>query len=108
MFARCVTIRIKPENVAELNRTIENSVVPLLRKQKGFREEITLLGANGTEVLGISLWDNRESAEAYQRTAFAEVQRLLANVTTTPPQVQTYEVGSTTLKSIATQRGAAS
>src|SRR5437867_685844 len=70
MFARTVTIRVRPESVAEFNRTLENNILPLLRKQKGFKEEITLV--NGTEVVGISLWDTRESAEAYQRTAYSE------------------------------------
>ena len=53
MFARTVTIRLRSESVAEFNRTLENNILPLLRNQKGFREEITLV--NGTEVVGISL-----------------------------------------------------
>src|ERR1044071_3922262 len=100
MFARTVTIRLKPDSVAEFNRTIENNILPLLRNQKGFKDEITLV--NGTEVVGISLWDKRESAEAYQRTAYSEVQRLLSNLITSTPQVQTYDVTTTTLQKAAT------
>jgi heme-degrading monooxygenase HmoA len=103
MFARTVTIRLKPESVAEFNRTLENNILPLLRSQQGFKEEITL--ANGTEVVGISLWDKRESAEAYQRTTYSQVQKLLSNLTSSTPQVQTYEVTLTTLQKAATGRG---
>ena len=42
----------------------EKEVVPMLRKQNGFLEEVTLV--NPKNAIGISLWDNRQSAEAYQ------------------------------------------
>ena len=105
MFARTVTIRLKPDTVAEFNRTMEKDILPILRKQGGFREEIALIAPNGSEVIGISLWDKKESAEAYQRTAYPEVQKLLANVSTATPQVQTYEVSVTTLQKVAAGRG---
>ena len=94
MFARCVTIPLKPNTVAEFNRTFDKEVLPLLQKQKGFRDEISLVASNGLEVLGISLWDQKEDAEAYNRTTYPEVQKLLAKVSEGTPQVQTYEVGS--------------
>jgi heme-degrading monooxygenase HmoA len=105
MFARTVTIRLKPEAVAEFNRTLENHILPILRAQKGFREEIALVAPNGSEVIGISLWDTKESAEAYQRTAYPEVQKFLAKASGATPQVQTYDVSVTTLQKTATGRG---
>jgi len=101
MFARSVTLRIKSNAVAEFNRTIEKEVLPLLRKQKGFRDELTLVASNGSEVVGISLWDQREDAEAYHRTAFPEAQKLLSKVIEGTPQVQTYEVSLSTLHKMA-------
>ena len=41
----------------------------MLRKQKGFQDEITFVGPAGTEAFGVSLWDNKESADAYSRGA---------------------------------------
>ena len=41
MFARSVSLYLKPNSVAEFTRAIENEVIPLLRKQKGFQDEIT-------------------------------------------------------------------
>jgi hypothetical protein len=105
MFARSVTIRLKPNAVAEFNRTMEKDILPLLQKQKGFRDEISLVASNGSEVLGISLWDQKDNAEAYNRTTYPEVQKLLAKVSDGTPQVQTYEVGSSTIHKTAT-RGA--
>ena len=55
MFARCVTIPLKPNAVVEFNRAFEKEVLPLLQKQKGFRDELTLVAPNGSEVVRISL-----------------------------------------------------
>jgi len=104
MFARSVTIRLKPNSVGEFNRTLEKEVLPLLQKQKGFRDEISLVSSNGSAVLGISLWDQKDDAEAYNRTTFPEVQKLLAKVSEGTPQVQTYEVGASTIHKVAAQR----
>ena len=101
MFARSVSLRLKPNSVAEFTRTLENEIIPLLRKQKGFQDEITLVASNGTEAVGVSLWDQKESAEAYSRTTYPEVQKALAKVVEGTPQVQTYEVSNSTFHKIA-------
>ncbi|HXI39045.1 MAG TPA: hypothetical protein VNH83_03660 [Bryobacteraceae bacterium] len=101
MFARNVNIRIKPNGITDFNRTMEKEVLPLLQKQKGFRDELTLVSENGSEAVGISLWDRREDAEAYNRTTFPEVQKILSKVIDGAPRVQTYEVGSSTFHKVA-------
>ena len=101
MFARSVTVRLKPNSVAEFNRTLEKDILPLLQKQKGFRDEISLVASNGSEVLAISLWDQKENAEDYNRTTYPEVQKLLAKVSEGTPQVQTYDVATSTIHKVA-------
>jgi len=54
MFARSVSMRLKANSVGEFTLTLENEVIPLLRKQKGFQDEISLVDPNGTEALAIS------------------------------------------------------
>ena len=103
MFARNVNIRIKPNGITDFNRTMEKEVLPLLQKQKGFRDELTLVSENGSEAVGISLWDRREDAEAYNRTTFPEVQKILSKVIDGAPRVQTYEVGSSTFHKVASR-----
>jgi heme-degrading monooxygenase HmoA len=101
MFARNVSMRLKPNSVGEFTRTLENEVIPLLRKQKGFQDEISLVIPNGTEAVAISFWDQKENAEAYNRGAYPEVQKVLGKVLDGTPQVQTYEVGNSTFHKIA-------
>ena len=77
------------------------NVLPLLQKQKGFRDELTLVALNGSEVVGISLWDQKEDAEAHNRTAYPEVQKLLTKVIEGTLRVQTYEVSTSTIHKVA-------
>src|SRR5437870_2088841 len=101
MFARSVSMHLKPNNTAEFTRTIENEIIPLLRKQKGFQDEITLVAAEGLTAIAISFWDRKENAEAYSRTTYPEVQKALAKVVEGTPQVRTHEVSNSTFHQIA-------
>ena len=101
MFARRIHMHLKPNSVAEFTQRLEKDVLPLLRKQKGFQDEITFVGQGGTEALGISLWDKAENAEAYNRGAYHEVGKILATVLEGAPQVETYDVANSTFHKIA-------
>ena len=101
MFARTISMRLKPNGVAEFNGALENEILPLLRKQKGFQHELVLVSSNGTEAVGISLWDQKDNAEAYHRTTYPEVQKLLSRVIEGISKVQTYEVSISTLQTAA-------
>jgi len=70
MFARTVSMRLKPNTAAEFTRRMDREIIPLLRKQKGFQDEITLISAGGNEALGISLWEQKENLEDYQREIY--------------------------------------
>ena len=101
MFARRVSMHLKPNSVAEFTQRIEKDILPLLRKQTGFKDEITFIGPGETTAFGISLWENKENAEAYNRGAYPEVAKLLAKVVEGTPQVETYEVSNSTFHKIA-------
>lgn len=101
MFARSVTMRLKPNSVSDFNRTLEKEILPLLHKQKGFRDELTLVSSNGSEVVGISLWDHKQDAEAYNRSTYPDVQRILSKVIEGTPQVHTYDVSLSTIHKVA-------
>jgi len=102
MFARRVYMHLKPNSVAEFTRKLEEDILPLLRKQKGFRDEITFVAPGGREAFGISLWDTPENAEAYNRGTYPQVTKFLAAVVEgAPPQVETYNVTNSTFHKIA-------
>jgi quinol monooxygenase YgiN len=107
MFARSISIRLKPDSIAAFTRLIQDETLPLLRKQKGFQDVITMVAPGGREAVGISLWDNKESAEAYNSQGYPEVLKALRNLVEGTPQVNTYEVANSTYHKIAAGGGAA-
>jgi hypothetical protein len=107
MFARTISLHLKPNSVREFTDTVDKEIIPLLRKQKGFQDEITFVVPGGTQAVGISLWDQKENAEAYNRGTYPEVQKALAKVVEGTAQVQTYEVANSTFHKIAARVGAA-
>ncbi len=106
MFARIVRMNLKANADAEFTRTLDNEVIPLLRRQKGFRDELTFLVPEGREAIAISLWEQKENAEAYSRTAYTEVVKKLERVIEGTPQVQNYEVCNSTFHKIAARAAA--
>ena len=101
MFARSVSIRLWPNSVAEFTKLIENEALPLLRKQKGFQDEITLVAPNGTDAVAISLWHEKENADAYSRDAYPAMLDILGKVVEGTPDVHTYQVSNSTFHKIA-------
>jgi hypothetical protein len=101
MFARRVSMHLKPNSLAEFTQRLEKEIIPLLRKQRGFQDEITFVAPGGTEAFGISLWDKVENGEAYNRGSYPEVAKILARVVEGTPQVETYEVSNSTFHKIA-------
>jgi hypothetical protein len=101
MFARSVSIRLKTNVVAEFTRLIENQTLPILRKQHGFQDELTFVVPGGGEAVAISLWDGKENADAYGRSAYPEALKALGKVIEGTPQVRTFEVCNSTFHKIA-------
>ena len=102
MFGRQVTLKLKGNNSAtELNRINDVEVLPILRKQKGFRDETTFIAPERSEAVANSFWDTKADAEAYDHTAYAEVLKTLSNVIDGTPTVKTFEFASSTRQPVA-------
>src|SRR6202007_134002 len=101
MFARNVSVHLKSNILSDYTRTFENEILPLLRKQKGFKDEITLSNPGSLDVIAISLWDSKANAEAYNTSAYPEVLRTLGRMIDGTPKVQTFESVSSTFHNVA-------
>jgi hypothetical protein len=101
MFARNVSLRLKPNTLSEFTRTFDKDVIPMLRKQNGFQDEITFAVPGGLDVIAISLWDTKEHAEAYNTAAYPEVLRTLDRVLDGTPKVRVSDVISSTIHKTA-------
>jgi hypothetical protein len=101
MFARNVSIHLKPNTLSDYTRTFEKEVLPLLRKQNGFKDEITFAGPGGVDVTAISLWDNKIDAEAYNTNTYPQVLKTMARFIEGTPKVQTSDVVNSTFHNSA-------
>ncbi len=100
MFARNVSIHLKPNSSAAFTKLIESETIPMLRKQAGFEGEVTFLASGGADAIAISFWNNKESADAYAKNGYSEVLNTLNKFVEGTPKVQTYEVAHSTLHKI--------
>jgi hypothetical protein len=96
MFVRKVSMRLKSEAAAEFIRKMENEIIPLLRKQKGFLDEMTLIAQSGKEVYAYSFWENSIDAEKYEKNEFAQVTGMLSGVIEGALRIHTYMVANST------------
>jgi quinol monooxygenase YgiN len=91
-FARNVHLHIKSGKETEFNNLFEKEVLPMLRKQNGFLEEVTLVNPKGAHF--ISLWDNRKNAETYETATYPQILAKLTPFIDGTPNVETYETAS--------------
>jgi hypothetical protein len=102
MFARNISFQLKSNMLSDYTRTFENEILPLLRKQKGFKEEITLSNPGSQDAIAISLWENKANAEAYNTSTYPQVLRTLARMIDGTPKVQTFEAVTSTFHNVLT------
>ena len=97
MFARNVSLRLKPNTLSEFTQIFDKEVLPMLQKQSGFRDEILFAVPGGLDVVAISLWDTKDYAEAYNTAGYPEVLKILDKVLDGTPKVQVSDVISSTI-----------
>ena len=106
MFTRHVIMELKPNTAAEFTDIVESKIIPLLRKQKGFRDEITFVAPDRSEAIAISFWDTKEAAQAYDVSGYPEVLKTLTNLVQGTPRVGTAELATSTLHKLAAAKTA--
>ncbi|MGA8220421.1 MAG: antibiotic biosynthesis monooxygenase [Candidatus Acidiferrales bacterium] len=101
MFARLVTLQVKPNFANEFPVTFEKEILPLLRKQKGFLDELLLVTPEKREVVAISLWETKEYAETYNRELYPQIEKIVAKFIEGVPVVKKFEAEYSTFHKIA-------
>lgn len=101
MFARHVTLQLKPNMSKEFPVTFEKEILPVLRKQKGFLDELLLVTPEKKEVVAISLWETKEYAETYTREVYPQVEKIVNRFIEGIPIVKKFEAEYSTFHKIA-------
>src|SRR5712691_340072 len=88
MFTRVVELTSKSGKSKELAKTINEKAVPILKKQRGFVDEIVLVSdAERDQVLALSFWNTREDAEQYHRENYQKIHDTLRHHLETEPVI---------------------
>ncbi len=103
MFARNVTLKLKPNSAIEFSRLFDSHVLPVLREQPGFKDGLTLVSGERSEAVAISFWDNRENADAFNNASYAPLVAKLSSVLAEEPCVSTMVVSNSTPHSVSTR-----
>ena len=106
MFARHVRLHLKADGHASFVRAIDEEIIPTLKKFAGFNGEIAMVSSDGREAIGISLWDNKEHAEAYNQKGYAGVLKSLEKFVEGKPELRTYEVTNSTVEKLPVRKAA--
>jgi hypothetical protein len=101
MFARNVALRLRPNSLSQFQQILDAQIVPLLRKQPGFKDLITFALVGGTDVTAISLWETKEHAEAYGTTGYSEVIKSLQSLLDGSPKLRVADIVSSTFHKVA-------
>jgi len=88
-YARNVNFTVKNGKVDEFNRLMKTEVLPLMKGQKGFCQDLTVLHSNTG--MSLSVWDDRTSAETYNTKIYPEVLKKLNLVLEGTPRIETYD-----------------
>ena len=97
MFARKVSVRLKPDSLDKFTNLMEREILPWLRRQKGFLDLITLALPDGSEIASISFWDQEDHAHAYNASGYPQVLEVLEEILDGIPYVKTFEVVGSTI-----------
>jgi len=107
MFTRLVEVTTKPGKTKEVAEIIQEKVMPILKKQPGFVDEVVLVSTLETNrIVALSFWKNPEDAELYRREQFPKVEELLRPHMEINPKVHTFEVDTFTTHKIALGKAA--
>ncbi len=101
MFTRVVEITTKPGKSHEVANAINEKILPILRQQTGFLDEIVLTSdMESNRILGLSFWKTKGDAQRYQQEEYPKIAEILSSLTDSAPAVRTFNVHTSTTHKI--------
>jgi len=91
-IARSVRFDIATNKNEEFQTLFRNEILPTLKKQEGFKDELLLV--KDQHVLAISVWDDMDSARKYETVTYPLLDKKLRPVMAGNPTVETFKYDS--------------
>jgi|SRR5580700_4005354 heme-degrading monooxygenase HmoA len=107
MFARVLDCQARAGRSEQNSTRWENDLLPILQKQPGFVDFLSLSDTTDDErLVRFSFWISREAAEEYHRQHYQTIANLLELVLRSPPILQGFAVTASTAHRIVVSRAA--
>jgi hypothetical protein len=87
-----LTMAVKPGQGSGLARLIEEKHIPVLEKFAGYRDQMSMLSADGKQAILMSFWDSAAQAEAYVREGYPHVLAATDPFIESTPVLSTYDM----------------
>ncbi len=100
MFARLVTAHVKPGKFDLVTRKFEEKIIPTLRQQPGFRDEVSFFDADRGESVAISFWNTEADERKYAKDLYPEILKSFGDTFEGMPEVRRFEVANATMYKI--------
>jgi quinol monooxygenase YgiN len=91
-IARSIRFDIATDKNEEFHTLFRNEVLPMLRKQDGFVDELLLV--QDQHVQAVSVWNNADSAKKYESATYPQLDKKLRPLMKGTPTVETFNFAS--------------
>ena len=91
-IARSVRFEIAANKNEEFHTLFRNEILPTLKKQDGFKDEMLLV--QDQHVLAISVWNDMDSARKYETVTYPQLDKALRPVMNGKATVETFKYDS--------------
>ena len=93
MFTRIVELTAKTGKQRQLTRVVDDKVVPILKNQTGFVDEIVLISdTDRDQVLALSFWESQDDAARYTHEQYPRINELISHLVSSAPVSRTFNV----------------
>lgn len=93
MYARAVSIQFQPGKVDEASRIVQDSIVPVMKGQKGFKGQLLLIQRDTGKAMSINLWETEADLTTFETSPlYKELLGKLGSILAGPPAGERYEV----------------
>ena len=93
MYARAVNIQFQSGKVDEASRIVKDTIVPTMKRQKGFKGQLLLTQKDTGKAISINLWETEADLTAFETSPlYKELLGKLGSLLAGPPASERYEV----------------
>ncbi len=96
MFVLVISTHVKPNADDAFAQAFERRLLPSILAQPGFKGEMLLVVPGGPDVVAVTFWESRETAEQFQRNTWPELLKGAAAVID-PATVRMYQLAHSTM-----------